>query len=345
MINKSRKSYLFITTMEEKNDNVELVQEIKVQEAPVKSKKNIFIEDIIRISTGVFGEDRVDSVKRTSYLDIIIHFPEILLKSSTTNHKKEHLIKDVFLKFIFNTNIQKFINTSFLRSTFTYAEIKASYAHSHVSGGINEWVTAICQGNTELAKTKNLLLAQHDNQIYEDFLYLYNNWISWESIEGGPYRKIENIKDIYCTDDDLTEIDSTDLLINLTNFFKVFDLKLNICTKSDIVNLELNDEYVKSIIDKTCKIKVHYDKKSNKYLTPGVDLVKINKEIESYKKNLNYPFMFKNKDYNIKIEELDYIIDESSLVPHPDISTHIINTLKQIINAKYKNNERISFIQ
>ena len=327
--------------MEETINNIEVKEE-------VKSPKEVFIEDVIKITTGVFGEDKVESkVLATGILKLVIHFPEILLKSSIIGVKarKEQLLKDVFLKFSFNTNTLRFISGEFRRCTFTYQEIKANYAHSHVSGGINEWATAICQGSTTLAKLQNLLQARYDNQTYEDFLYLYIGWLGWESIEGGPYRKINDINNVYVNNYELPDVSPLQQLESLTNFFKKFDLKLNINTKSDIVNFELDNDYIKSLINETSTLKLYYDEKNNNYLLPSIDLQSVNKEIAQYKESYAGAFEFKNKKFDINIEEMTEILNSDSLVSHPNISNYIISTLKLIIDAKYKNNERVSFIE
>ena len=192
---------------------------------------------------------------------------------------------------------------------------------------------------------QNLLQAKYDNQTYEDFLYLYIGWLGWESIEGGPYRKINDIKNVYVNDNELPEVSSFQQLESLTNFFKKFDLKLNINTKSDIINFELDDDYIKSLINETSTLKLYYDKKNDNYLLPTVDLEKVKNEIANYKASYNSAFKFKDKEFNINVEEINQTLDNDSLVSHPNISNHIINTLKLIINAKYKNNERVSFIE
>ena len=82
----------------------EIINNIEVKEEKIiKSPKKVFIEDVIKITTGVFGEDKVESkVSSNNTLVLIIHFPEILLKSSIINIKarKEHLLKDIFLNLL-----------------------------------------------------------------------------------------------------------------------------------------------------------------------------------------------------------------------------------------------------
>ena len=135
---------------------------------------------------------------------IVLHFPEIEIKNSKG---RSHIIKDFFVRASFSaargTNLT--INeVEGGRSTLTYAEYSSDYCHSHLStrlkesrtlsssvyfasfclgsGSINEILSDInCEGFTE-ERVQRFLLE----------LYLL---VSWESLDGGPYRYIGDIRE------------------------------------------------------------------------------------------------------------------------------------------------------
>jgi len=120
---------------------------------------------------------------------IIIHYPEVIISNDEgIKHKMKDLYVFIMLKH--NYLVQ---GLQGLRGSINYFEYKADYAHSHLSG-INK--TKFCLGGTELAE----LVAElsdpdsFDEESFETLIYQLDSLVKWESISGGPYRKLKNLQ-------------------------------------------------------------------------------------------------------------------------------------------------------
>lgn len=129
-----------------------------------------------------YGEDKV--FKRNS--NVGIYYPEILIKNSAN---KKHLIKDLWV--IFDYNFDFYVT----RTQYTFEEWKVDYLHSHVNG-ISHNFNSTCKGSGDFGTFFNEIKykANYKQEIIdsdiEGFLYLFNNYIHWESLSGVPYRKM-----------------------------------------------------------------------------------------------------------------------------------------------------------
>jgi hypothetical protein len=318
--------------------------EIKEESKPKVKSFDEITEEIFNITKEVYSEDRVMYEEKEKL--ITIHFPEVIITSSAG--KKTQILKDIFIRlsFVSRSGKVKLYLVEFMRTTFTYAQIKAGYSHSHVSGGINAWSTSVCQGNTPLKKAYSLLNMEYTEKDYTDFLYLLNNWMEWESVEGGPYRKMEDVKDVFTDSTNIGILDEMTCKINLTKYLQNFDIKVSLNENSDNIKIELDEDFVTPVINSIATNKLYFDKDKNQYLLPGYNKAKIESEIESYKNNYNTSdFKFNSKTFPLVIEIPDFKLDEDNLVAHPNIKNHIINTLNNIIYAKFKLSERVSINQ
>ncbi len=134
-----------------------------------------------------------------SDFDIIIHYPEFTI---TNKYNKSHQIKDLYVKFEVLCNPEgKFLIGSLygIRTTSTPLEISFNYMHSHLSSarnsmskGINSLVQwhKFCVGYAEMEKARMSLNTKFSIDTFELFLYSIESFIKWESLDGGPYRKI-----------------------------------------------------------------------------------------------------------------------------------------------------------
>jgi hypothetical protein len=75
----------------------------------------------------------------------------------------------------------------------TAGELVSGYGHSHVDDCIREWSESICMGDTDFAESKNKLSLDYLPEKFELFLFQIDNFVGWESIEGGPYIRMDNI--------------------------------------------------------------------------------------------------------------------------------------------------------
>lgn len=133
--------------------------------------------------------------------EFIIRFPDVLV-TNTKEHK--HAIKNLFVKFNYTilnpksdvVEVQHIQGPYGTRSTLTEKEYRAFYSHSHLSSGTTpgSW-SGFCLGNGNMAHIMhNIANATRvsPEQVFGLLLAL-PSYVSWESLEGGPYIKIEDI--------------------------------------------------------------------------------------------------------------------------------------------------------
>lgn len=152
-----------------------------------------------------------------AYLDI--RFPEIEMSNKTIN---KHTIYDLIVRqpilFRSTTNTFRFdqrLNTRTLfeqleglRMTCTLDEMRASYTHSHLPTGTTGYFLnncnnnnqdtgyifqQFCTGQGDINITKANLCTEFNEENMELHLYQIQSYISWESIDGGPFIEYRNV--------------------------------------------------------------------------------------------------------------------------------------------------------
>lgn len=131
-------------------------------------------------------------------INVVIFYPEITVTNSLD---LTHKMLDVYLTLCFsyshNTfNLKRF---SLFRGKFTPAEARLNYFfshinHSYVNIGQLAWDSAWCLGSTAF---KNYIFKCYDIMYPTDVLFLisqFHSYLSWESLEGVPYKRISDIK-------------------------------------------------------------------------------------------------------------------------------------------------------
>lgn len=159
----------------------------------VKSTQEVY-EDSWDIEIAKNGESGIN-IK-----GIVILFKDIIIKNSKD---KEHSIKDLFVKIeldIYNSNLV--IRDIYGgRTTLTYAEWNVGYMHSHLphvdisSGLIPPFWGRFCRGsghiNDFIAEVNSEGGFKEEN--LTPFLIQILGFVSWESLEGVPYKHFEHI--------------------------------------------------------------------------------------------------------------------------------------------------------
>jgi hypothetical protein len=97
---------------------------------------------------------------------------------STT--KFDHSIKDrVKLRFMSDVYGR--------RMTFSSVDAVCGYQHSHMPAGLNQYFTGMCTGGVSYA------LDNPNQTEIELLMYKVRELVQWESLEGGPHFRMENI--------------------------------------------------------------------------------------------------------------------------------------------------------
>jgi hypothetical protein len=130
-------------------------------------------------------------------VSLIIYYPEITIKNSI---ELSHTIKDVYLKYIFarNGDYGFILEEILLAKTSVFLkELSKNYLHSHVSNrGIGKYSDSFCFGDTDIkefvrtCKRKNTKIMNYIQQL----LLNIEEFLTWESIEGGPYGLIQDLQ-------------------------------------------------------------------------------------------------------------------------------------------------------
>ena len=190
-----------------------VVETIKVVEKPVAKKetelqkrKRIVQEIAEDIHPESWDLQEIDSgadfpLSSAKYL-LIIHFPAITLQNSRSN---THKLKDLYVALPFDSRMNHLRGWWGIRSTLSYSEFKSNYAHSHLSSStvlrdLNS--TKMCRftefclgGGTITYNTVNGLAASSWNpKELENSLLIMHSYVAWESIEGGPFKSMSNIR-------------------------------------------------------------------------------------------------------------------------------------------------------
>lgn len=169
--------------------------------------------EILNTVVTFYGKERVD-VQDNS---IIIHYPKLVISN---NANMKHIIRDLYITLRL-TNQSSLYNYTCIRTTFTRDEFMYGYTHSHIPRtiflysyrGLQKHILnldeiksykrglSFCTGkDTPLALAEEAVVRSPD---LSDLNALKFKWISfltaldtalcWESLNGGPYAKIQYI--------------------------------------------------------------------------------------------------------------------------------------------------------
>ena len=277
---------------------------------------------------------------------ILIHFPEITIKN---REGKNHLIKGLWMKFHYNF-IFRMLRMGGIRSLKTFGEYMSNYNHSHMNCtqacSANHWL-GCCLGNTDYSTLTIHLYSTFDKIQSTLFFQQLEDYLSWESIDGGPYMRMEDIgnrnyntRSVYMNSNDLTEA------------YKQFIIKY-----PSGYNIELSDNgiyyHFKVLKDEEFKAKVCdvcpeqfrmlYDTIHKRQY---VDNSRSGNSLEIRSLNDGYRrqklFDFKGQPVYFQIEdpntEADRSLDPSIIKMAPEgLINHIAANLEQNINAYYAN--------
>ena len=179
----------------------EEMEAIKKEEEKREEKYKHYIyqaEKIEKLAIDIFGEERVYSQMINNLLSLYIHFPEITI---TNSKRQTHLIKDLYIQYDiqvrkanFNTSNYKLeVSFSGKRAALSLKEWEGGYRHSHLMTGSNIF-SCFCLGRSDYSiLLQSLQIEPTENNWMLVFLGL-ENYLSWESLEGGPYLTIDSIK-------------------------------------------------------------------------------------------------------------------------------------------------------
>lgn len=312
----------------------------------------------------------------TLYFDIIIKFPEVLIKDG---QHTPHLIRDLYVKLQYhqiatNQKLVNEINTTQgyldlhpeimehdglyipfndftighsiygLRESVTEDEYRSRYNHSHLNTSFNMLWSQFCLGSGEIAQTLVLLEQRFSIDLFQMSLYQLESYVAWESRTGGPYYNYTRVKEI--SGEPLKKL--PDLSISDIDYFitEIKDYWNRNVSNPPIFNWKITNNNPELILDQEVNkfLRIYTDK--NMYLSGCVfyqdkegnyyNIDSIPTPIDLNNLTKN-TIVFKGEVKGFKIIELKEVAEISSdLVFHPKIK----EILKQKLEA-YGNNAKL----
>jgi hypothetical protein len=255
---------------------------------------------------------------------IMILYPELTIENS---HGKKHKIKDLYVKLLLHSNGYIHRIDGF-RGKISTIEFECGYSHSHLSRQLFDNFKSFCLGeDTPMSSMMGKFFLDEDEALL--FLALLDSYLIWESLEGGPYIRMEEVKN-YTSQNGQGRVRLSIRKKNLNNFLKKYD---NVPV--------LWDNFLKTLIVDTNKIYPMIDKistdvgilsESGAYSPLGAT-INYNAPI----RHLNTYVSFKGTPVTLEIspplEEEVQEVDYFQLKCNPIISSYIITEL----NNKLKN--------
>lgn len=316
-----------------------------VVEVPKKTPQEQTIDDIIGITKDVFPEENIEIDQANNLLSLVIYVPEITITNASG---EKHTITDLYTKLVFSTELSgaaKIVDLALRRGSITHGEYCYGYVHSHVtatqSGTLQNYTNTVCFGATPIATLRTLLQAKYSNKDYRNFLHMYKNWLSWESIEGAPYRYMSKIISSATSSIDYNREEARSYEKMLRVLYKYLDV-----LEIDISNIDPKITAFKPAV-MTVKLTKAFDDlvresctifgviRNNNFETQPQEVTV--KTIAQLNKTAN-KFLFKGKTITpyIKIPETTEVkIDITKLVPSPRIGEYLKVELERLLNKVY----------
>lgn len=312
-----------------------LYKAYQVQESEIlKAQFKVKFKQITDLFEEVFPE-YYDIQSENGKMIIIVHFPELNL---TNTDRSKHYIKDLYIKFTFKET-GAVENMWGIRGSITKGEHDFHYGHSHLSYGASAHSAGteftwnnFCLGESEFAVVYREIVRNFNINKFRRFIYQLPTYLGWESLEGGPHRRIRDIKTnsmqhpTALGEESKGEIESIykELIKNISEF-PVTTISGN------NVRLNINSNDVESLLAPyagkfTCnKVGEEYWMKAN--------MSQEGNWVESRNKEWVNITLFKFKNQNV-CPKAYLSVDESVAmsVPFPDLTAKITNKLKQNLN-------------
>ena len=157
--------------------------------------KKSWKSEVRRLLQQVYPDAWDEGEQTGDLIPFYIHFPHIHI---TNSQNREHDIYDLYLRLQVYVNTGRFYDVQGNRATYNQAEFESKYAHSHLSSSVansGAW-GGFCMGAEEIVHDMNELQEnsfEGKENLFEAFLFQLEIFLQWESLEGGPYHRMENI--------------------------------------------------------------------------------------------------------------------------------------------------------
>lgn len=285
-------------------------------------------------------------------IEIIIHYPELTVSNS---RGRKEVIYDMYVKIVlqntqfsmFNVELPDYI--SGIRTTYSFGQYISGYSFSHLPSQSNkfsevEW-QSFCLGVSEI-RNAMMMCNMNDVNTLKLFFYQLDAYLTWESLEGGPYFKMENIVNTDYTDIAILSQNSIDnitstIMSQINRRCYDFDYEVKNGQISVLINWKFDQVLSSTSAYKALVINNNYQKLAVilqdgtiKSLYSAVNLIN----------DVNCNVIFRNKPVTVKIlkkdvEEVD--LTNSRIIFNPSIR----NRIKEIIDGTTKYNQAQDYLR
>ena len=129
-----------------------------------------------------------------NYMTVLLKFKDVTITNSIEMSRN---IGDILIKLRIEHDMyhstEKKIRLRFMsdvsgrRMTYSSIDAVAGYQHSHIPSGLNQYFSGMCTGGESYA------LDNPNQTEIEALMYKIQGFVQWESLEGGPHYRMENI--------------------------------------------------------------------------------------------------------------------------------------------------------
>jgi len=184
---------------------------------------------------------------------LILYFPEL---SITNTIGSVHTMKDLYVRFTFVRRPSFYLQqVALTRTTYSVQEFIFQYTFSHASGTPGCYTDHLCFGdNTIISKEVHNVKRGNITNLSYVFI-LFKEYLQWESIEGTPYRSLNDIGkgDLHEYSPPNTDRDTmfytSKVLDQLDSFTYIYELVNGIYTiKLSLDSINYIDSYLTSIV-------------------------------------------------------------------------------------------------
>lgn len=189
-----------------------------------------------------FGPD--DHYNEKNVIKLTILFPEVNL----TDGRRHHLIKDLYVCLYVKSNC--LLHTSSIcgfRGKASQEEVDSRYSHSHLSGNVGDQ-TWFCTGSGPINSSLANCADEYDIERYDALFANICAFVEWESLSGGPYRKIQNIRSLSGNRELYVNYSLTDIIIKK---LKLDDFDISI--RKDI-KVNINESFINACVKAGCPL-------------------------------------------------------------------------------------------
>lgn len=141
-------------------------------------------------------ESACNAMRQVKAYVITIHFPKLTVRNS---RGRKHEMVDMWIRM----EMSPFLNDSHrghgftgMRTSYTLAEYTSQYNFSHMANNPEQltW-SRFCLGHTQFSTLCMSLANEFNANQFGLLLYQLEGYLSWESLEGTPYRSMGNISE------------------------------------------------------------------------------------------------------------------------------------------------------